>query len=93
MNSGNRSFHRTVAASRSRSNVAQTAPYMHDGSLATLEEVVDFYSKGANPNPILDREVRALNLDVQEKADLIAFLKSLSGELRSALRNSPVRKR
>lgn len=60
-------------------NVAQTAPYMHDGSLATLEDVIEFYSKVANPNPNLDREVRPLNLAAEEKANLIAFLKSLSG--------------
>jgi cytochrome c peroxidase len=61
-------------------NVALTAPYMHDGSLATLEDVVAFYSRGANPNPSVDREIRPLNLSVTEKADLVAFLKSLSQE-------------
>jgi len=60
-------------------NVALTAPYMHDGSLATLAEVVDFYSQGASPNPNLDREIRPLNLSPQEQADLVAFLNALSG--------------
>ena len=49
-------------------NVALTAPYMHDGSVATLEVVVDFYSNGANSNTNLDREIRPLNLTVEEKA-------------------------
>ena len=61
-------------------NVALTAPYMHDGSLATLEHVTDFYSKGANPNPNLDREIRPLNLNPRDQADLLAFLKTLTGE-------------
>ncbi|MSU63467.1 MAG: cytochrome-c peroxidase [Pedosphaera sp.] len=62
-------------------NIALTAPYMHDGSLATLDDVIEFYSKGALPNPSLDREVRPLNLHPEEKVDLITFLKCLSGEL------------
>ena len=60
-------------------NVALTAPYMHDGSLATLEEVVEFYTKGANPNANLDREIRPLSLPTEEKADLVSFLMSLTG--------------
>ena len=61
-------------------NVALTAPYMHDGSLATLEEVVEFYSKGSNPNLNLDREIRALNFTAEERGDLIVFLKALTGD-------------
>jgi cytochrome c peroxidase len=59
-------------------NVAVTAPYMHDGSLQTLEEVVDLYNKGGESNPFLDSGIRPLNLTDQEKADLLAFLKSLT---------------
>jgi cytochrome c peroxidase len=59
-------------------NVAVTAPYMHDGSLKTLEEVVDLYDKGGENNPLLDSGIRPLNLTDQEKADLVAFLKSLT---------------
>ena len=59
-------------------NVALTAPYMHDGSLATLETIVDFYSKGGNPNPYVDREVRPINLAPEEKSDLVEFLRSLT---------------
>ena len=61
-------------------NVALTAPYMHDGSLATLDDVIKFYSKSGNPNPNLDRVIRPLNLNPQDQADLLAFLKTLSGE-------------
>ena len=58
--------------------LARTAPYMHDGSLRTLEAVVDFYSDGARQNPFMDREIRPLRLTPQEKRDLLAFLLSLS---------------
>ena len=61
-------------------NVALTAPYMHDGSLATLEEVVDFYNRGGNKNPCLDEVIVPLDLTPQDKKDLVAFLKALSGE-------------
>ena len=55
--------------------VARTAPYMHDGSLATLEDVVEHYDKGGTPNPQLDEEIFPLKLTTQEKADLVTFLK------------------
>lgn len=61
-------------------DVERTAPYMHDGRFATLEEVVDHYNKGAIPNPWLDQRMKPLNLTDQEKSDLVAFLKALSGE-------------
>ncbi len=61
-------------------NVAETAPYMHDGSLATLEDVVEFYDRGGTKSPRLDAAMRPLALTKQEKADLVAFLKSLTGE-------------
>jgi cytochrome c peroxidase len=51
------------------------APYMHDGSMKTLEEVVDHYDKGGTPNPQLDEEIFPLKLTPAEKADLITFLK------------------
>jgi cytochrome c peroxidase len=61
-------------------DVARTAPYMHDGSLATLEEVVEHYNKGGNPNPALDKDIKKLNLTAQEKADVVEFMKALNGE-------------
>jgi cytochrome c peroxidase len=60
--------------------IAHTAPYMHDGSLKTLEEVVEHYNKGGIKNPYLDQRMKPLNLTDQEKKDLVAFLKALSGE-------------
>ncbi len=60
-------------------NVALTAPYMHDGSLKTLKDVVDFYSGGGTSNPQLDPEIHELKLSGQERADLVAFLESLTG--------------
>jgi cytochrome c peroxidase len=62
-------------------NVANTAPYMHDGSLKTLTEVIDFYIGGGSSNPQLDPEIKPLKLSAQDRADLIAFLESLTGEL------------
>lgn len=60
-------------------NVTLTAPYMHDGSLATLEEVIAFYNLGGRLNPNLDKEIKPLELTEREQADLLAFLKSLTG--------------
>lgn len=60
--------------------VAKTAPYMHDGSLATLREVIDFYDQGGIPNPRLDPVIKPLNLTEQEKTDLVEFMESLNGE-------------
>lgn len=62
-------------------NVANTAPYMHDGSLQTLRQVVDFYAGGGNSNPYLDKEMKTIHLDGQERSDLVEFLKSLTGEI------------
>ncbi len=62
--------------------VARTAPYMHDGSLATLEDVIDFYDGGGNPNTYQDPQIRPLGLDEDEKAALVAFLRSLTGVVR-----------
>jgi cytochrome c peroxidase len=60
-------------------NVALTAPYMHDGSLATLRDVVDFYDRGGVPNQELDPLIRRLGLSLDEADDLVAFLLSLTG--------------
>jgi cytochrome c peroxidase len=58
--------------------ISRTGPYMHDGSLATLEDVVDFYVAGGRGNPNLDPEIRKLNFAPGEKPALIAFLSALS---------------
>ncbi len=57
--------------------VSRRPPYMHDGSIPTLEKVIEFYDGGGEPNAQLDAAVRRLNLTPQEKSDLLAFLKSL----------------
>ena len=57
--------------------VALTAPYMHDGSLATLADVVDFYDRGGRANPWLDPDVRPLGLSAEDRAALVAFLEAL----------------
>jgi cytochrome c peroxidase len=58
--------------------IARTAPYMHDGTLGTLRDVVDYYDSGGNRNPDLDAELRPLRLTGAEKAALISFLESLN---------------
>ena len=60
-------------------NVATSAPYMHDGSLKTLLEVVEHYDKGGVPNKNLSDKVKKLNLTAQEKLDLVAFMKACTG--------------
>ena len=60
-------------------NVARTAPYMHDGSLATLEEVVAFYDQGGGNAPDKSEALSALGLDSEERRALVAFLRSLDG--------------
>jgi cytochrome c peroxidase len=60
-------------------NVALTAPYMHDGSLSTLRDVVVFYDGGGVPHALLDPRIRPLGLDATEMDDLVAFLRALTG--------------
>jgi cytochrome c peroxidase len=59
-------------------NVALTAPYMHDGSQPTLEDVVEFYDEGGRENPNLAREMGPLHLTGHEKEALVAFLRTLT---------------
>ena len=61
-------------------NVALTAPYMHDGSQKTLEEVVEWYAKGGHPNPHLSDKIKKLELTDQDKKDLVEFMKACTGE-------------
>lgn len=62
-------------------NLTQTAPYMHDGSQKTLEEVVEWYAKGGHPNPYLSDKMKKLDLTEQDKQDLVEFMKALTGPL------------
>ena len=60
-------------------NVALTAPYMHDGSLKTLLEVVEHYNKGGTANPTLSPKMKKLDMTEQEKLDLVAFMEACTG--------------
>lgn len=61
-------------------NVALTAPYMHDGSFATLADVVAYYNRGGYAAPDLDRLIKPLGLSTMEQNDLVVFLESLTGD-------------
>lgn len=61
-------------------NVALTAPYMHDGSLTGLEAVIDHYQTGGKAHPNKSPLLKAFTVTLQERADLIAFLRSLSDQ-------------
>ncbi|HVG18849.1 MAG TPA: cytochrome-c peroxidase, partial [Blastocatellia bacterium] len=61
-------------------NVELTAPYFHDGSAATLFDVVRFYVKGGNENRMRDWQLEAVDLSESEQRDLVEFLKSLTGD-------------
>ncbi len=60
--------------------LTQTAPYMHNGMLASLEDVVEFYNAGGGDDSNKDAAMRPLEMTDTEKANLVEFLKSLSGE-------------
>jgi cytochrome c peroxidase len=57
--------------------VRLTAPFMHDGSLATLDDVVAFYARGGDSNVHLDQRLRPVDLTANERTALVAFLSSL----------------
>jgi cytochrome c peroxidase len=64
-------------------HVAETAPYFHDGQAATLEDVVEFYDRGGDPDGTFlggPKEIRPLHLNKQEKRWLVAFLRTLTGQ-------------
>lgn len=61
-------------------NLADTAPYMHDGSVKDLKTVVEFYNKGGEKNPWLDGRIHPLGLTPQEVDDVVAFLDALNGD-------------
>ncbi|MEO8268689.1 MAG: cytochrome c peroxidase [Aureliella sp.] len=61
-------------------NIAQTGPYMHDGSQRTLREVVDWYAQGGHPNPTLSDKIKKFEASEQDRQDLVAFMQALTGE-------------
>lgn len=60
-------------------NIALTGPYMHNGELSTLRDVIEFYARGGNPHEMLDPLIRPLDLNETEKQSLVVFLESLTG--------------
>ena len=66
-------------------DVARRGPYMHDGSVPTLAAVIDLYDRGGIDRPSRAPEIRPLGLTKVEKADLIAFLETLTGAPQPAL--------
>ena len=70
-----KTYHQGAFKTPTLREVSRRGPYMHDGSLATLEDVVEFYDRGGNPNPYLDENIVPLHLTVEEKMALLAFLK------------------
>jgi cytochrome c peroxidase len=73
--------HRGAFKTPTLREIARTAPYMHDGSMGTLSEVIDYYDRGGNHVPALDPKMTPLQLSAEEKKDLLAFLEALSGEV------------
>jgi len=65
-------------------DVELTGPYFHNGTAATLAEVVDHYARGGDDRSNVSKDVRKLDLSEQDKADLVAFMKALTGSTRSA---------
>ena len=61
-------------------SIGLSAPYMHDGSEATLEDVIDFYNRGGDAKESRSPLITPLDLDAKEKKDLVKFLKALRGE-------------
>ncbi len=70
-------------------DVARRGPYMHDGSLPTLEAVVAFYDAGGIRNRGLSTQVRPLRLTPRDRRDLVAFLEALTGRIDPALTRRP----
>jgi cytochrome c peroxidase len=71
-------------------DVARRGPYMHDGSEWTLADVVDYYDRGGVKNPWLSADMKPLGLTAQERADLVEFMKALSGEIDPEVGRPPV---
>lgn len=75
------SQHRGAFKTPTLRNITETAPYMHDGSQETLEEVLEYYVGGGEANPWLDPKMKPLELSDQEKQDLLEFMRALTGEV------------
>jgi cytochrome c peroxidase len=77
-----KAYHKGAFKTPTLREVGRRGPYMHDGSLATLEDVIDFYDRGGNKNPYLDENIVPLHLSEAEKNALLAFLRTgLAGHM------------
>jgi len=81
--------HKGVFKTPTLRDVAKRPPYMHDGSLRTLDEVIAFYNKGGMPNQWLSKEIRPLNLAAEEQKDLVAFMEALTGQVAPEVLSPP----
>ena len=70
--------------------MAKRGPYMHDGSERALAGVVDYYNRGGVKNAWLSADMKPLELTAQEQADLVEFMKALSGEIDRDVSRPPV---
>jgi cytochrome c peroxidase len=83
-------YHKGAFKTPTLRDVARRGPYMHDGSLATLEDVIDYYDAGGNPNPYLDDNIVPLHLSAAEKKALLAFLRTgLVGSMQDGMAEKP----
>ncbi len=88
-------YHKGAFKTPTLRDLARRGPYMHDGSLATLEDVIDYYDRGGNKNPYLDENIVPLHLSEAEKKALLEFLRNglggtvREGTVQGSLRDSP----
>ena len=81
-----KSYHKGAFKTPTLRDVSRRGPYMHDGSLATLEDVIEYYDRGGNHNPYLDENIVPLHLSDAEKKALLAFLRTgLTGSVRDGV--------
>jgi len=78
-------YHKGAFKTPTLREIANTAPYMLDSSIATLEEAIESYDRGGNQNPYLNESIVPLHLASDEKRALAAFLWALSGTVRDGL--------
>ncbi|HEV2991464.1 MAG TPA: cytochrome c peroxidase [Candidatus Angelobacter sp.] len=87
-------YHKGAFKTPTLRDVGRRGPYMHDGSLATLEDVIEYYNRGGNHNPYLDENIVPLNLSDAEKKALLAFLRSgLAGKIQDGVIEKPLQSR
>jgi len=89
-----KSYHKGAFKTPTLRDVGRRGPYMHDGSLATLEDVIEYYNRGGNQNPYLDENIVPLNLTDAEKRSLLAFLRTgLAGKINDGVIERPMQSR